>query len=419
MPWSVWFQAGSRLTLGLTTPLALAANKAIEVASDFAESQNVIEVAFGDSASKIDAWAKTVMDDFGLSQLTAKQYAGQFMTLANAMGIAQDAGADMSTTLTGLSSDMASFYNVRQDIAANALKAIFTGESETLKQFGVVMLDANLSAFALSKGIKTTYANMSQAEKVMLRYQFVTEALSLAQGDFARTSDGLANQQRILQEQYKELAIELGAELLPIAKDVITWINGMVKAFASLTDGQKKAVLVIVACAAALGPLVTLVGGVSKAVGAAVTMWKAFTTAQAAATAAVAAGNSGVKAFTASLVANTAAQAAATAGISLLVTALVSLVTKIVVSQKNLETMTGRIDNLNRHMEDVAQNGFESAREELAKLDNVAENILPRIEELANKTKRTAEETNELQALIPISKQYSSHATARGRKRGI
>lgn len=403
---------GAKLTVGLTTPIALGAKQAVETASDLAESQNVIEVAFGYSADKIDAWAKTLIDDFGLSELAAKKYAGSFMTLANSMGVANGDGMEMSKTLTELSSDMASFYNAEQDVAASALKGIFTGETESLKQFGVVMTDAALSAYALSEGIGTAYGKMSQSEKVMLRYQYVVDALSQAQGDFANTSDSLANQQRRLQAQLQTLAADLGKELLPIVEDVVEAVTNAVGAFAGMSDEQKKMAVTALSVLAAIGPVTTAFGAVNKVVAVGTNGFKLLKGAMDAARAATAAGTSATAAFTGALNANAAAQAAATAGLSLLVAALVAVAVKIATTDYNLEHFEGTVDNLNARMENIAQNGFAEASAELAKLDNVAENIIPRIEELANKTDRTAEETDELQALIPLLNEQLGYEAA-------
>lgn len=403
---------GAKLTVGLTTPIALGAKQAVETASDLAESQNVIEVAFGQSAGVIDKWSQSLIDDFGLSELAAKKYAGSFMTLANSMGVANGDGMEMSRTLTELSSDMASFYNAEQDVAANALKGIFTGETESLKQFGVVMTDASLSAYALSEGIGTAYSKMSQSEKVMLRYQYVMDALSQAQGDFANTSDSLANQQRRLQAQLQTLAADLGKELLPIVEDVVEVVTQAVGAFSSMSDEQKRLTITALAVLAAIGPVTTTFGAVNKVVAVGVNGYKLLKGAMDAARAATAAGTSATAAFTGALNANAAAQAAATAGLSLLLAALVTVAVKIATTDYNLEHFEGTIENLNARMENIAQNGFAEASAELAKLDNVAENIIPRIEELANKTDRTAEETDELQALIPLLNEQLGYEAA-------
>lgn len=176
-------------------------------------------------ANEVEAFAKTAIQSFGMSELTAKQTASTFMAMANGMGLALKDGKNMSLQLTALSGDMASFYNVRQDVAQTALNSIFTGETESLKKFGVVMTEANLSAFALSKGITKSYSDMSQAEKVALRYHYVLKSTANAQGDFARTSGSWANQVRILKEQFNQLLGILGKGLIQVLTPIVQVLN--------------------------------------------------------------------------------------------------------------------------------------------------------------------------------------------------
>ena len=199
--------------------------QAVNVASDLQEVQNVVDTAFGSMTYKMEEFADKAIETYGISKLAAKQTGSTFMAMARGMGIAQDNASDMAISLTGLSADMASFYNVTQDVANTALKSIFTGETETLKQFGVVMTEANLQAFALSKGIKKNISDMSQAEKVQLRYAFVMQQTALAQGDFAKTSDSWANQTRILKEQWKEFLGILGNGLIQVLTPVVKFLN--------------------------------------------------------------------------------------------------------------------------------------------------------------------------------------------------
>lgn len=200
-------------------------SQAIQTASDLEEVQNVVDVSFGSMANEVEAFAKTAIQSFGMSELTAKQTASTFMAMANGMGLALKDGKNMSLQLTALSGDMASFYNVRQDVAQTALNSIFTGETESLKKFGVVMTEANLSAFALSKGITKSYSAMSQAEKVALRYHYVLKSTANAQGDFARTSGSWANQVRILKEQFNQLLGILGKGLIQVLTPIVQVLN--------------------------------------------------------------------------------------------------------------------------------------------------------------------------------------------------
>lgn len=215
--------------------------QSIETASDLAEIQNVVDTAFGESKQKMEDFADTAVKTYGISKLTAKQTGSNFMAMAAGMGLANDSASDMAMALTGLSADMASFYNVGQDVASTALKSIFTGETETLKQFGIVMTDANLQAYALSKGITKSTADMSQAEKVQLRYNYVMSQTALAQGNFAKTSDSWANQTRILSEQWKEFGATIGTVLMNVLLPVVKAINSLLSQLIALAQGAAQA----------------------------------------------------------------------------------------------------------------------------------------------------------------------------------
>ena len=125
---------------------------------------------------------------FGLSQVAARKLLGTFKAMANGIGLSEAAGAKMSIQLSGLAADMASFFNTDYQTTANALEGIFTGQTRALKQFGIVMSEANLETFRMSRGIQTAYSDMSNAEKVALRYNYVLATTANAQNDFARTS---------------------------------------------------------------------------------------------------------------------------------------------------------------------------------------------------------------------------------------
>ena len=234
-------KAFSSLTKGLTFAaviygLTKLGKQAIQTASDLQEVQNVVEVSFGSMSAEVDKFAESAIKKFGLSKLSAKQFASTFMAMSNGMGIAAEAGKNMSLNLTALSADMASFYNVQQDEAFTALKSVFTGETESLKRFGIVMTEANLSAYAMSQGITKSYSEMSQAERVALRYSFVLNATKNAQGDFARTSGSWANQVRILKEQFSELAGIIGTGLISALTPVITLFNKLLSLAISVAN---------------------------------------------------------------------------------------------------------------------------------------------------------------------------------------
>ena len=196
---------------------------AIGVASDLNEVQNVVDTTFGtEGAIRINEWARNAAEAFGESELQAKQFTSTLGAMFKSMGVGQADMEEMSMSLAGLAGDMASFYNLDPTEAFEKLRSGISGETEPLKQLGINMSVANLEAFALSEGITTAYNSMTQAEQATLRYQYIMSATADAQGDFADTSDSLANQQRILQLEIQTLAAEIGQDLMPIAQEILT-----------------------------------------------------------------------------------------------------------------------------------------------------------------------------------------------------
>ena len=205
----------------------------LDLGSDLAEVQNVVDVTFSKMNEQVNNFAQNAVFQFGLSETMAKQYTGTFGAMAKAFGFVESEAYAMSTTLTGLAGDVASFYNITQGEAYTKLKSVFTGETESLKDLGVVMTQTALDQFALSNGYGKTTAKMTEQEKVALRYAFVQQQLSLAQGDFARTSDSWANQVRILKLQFDSLRASLGqgfiAALTPVIKVINTIMGKLVQ----------------------------------------------------------------------------------------------------------------------------------------------------------------------------------------------
>lgn len=204
--------------------------QAVSLGSDIEEVQNVVDTAFGDMAYKIEEFADRAIEGFGMSKLSAKQTASTYMAMAKGMGIAAGKASDMAIALTGLTGDVASFYNLTQQEADTKLKSIFTGETETLKSLGVVMTQTNLDAFAMAKGFGKTTKAMTQAELVALRYAYVTDKLGIAAGDFAKTSNSWANQTRILSEKWKEFLSIMGQGLINALTPAVKLLNRMMDA---------------------------------------------------------------------------------------------------------------------------------------------------------------------------------------------
>lgn len=263
---------GTKLTVGVTTPLAIAGKGMVDAASDFDENLNKISVAFGDNADEVKAWADTATQSFGLSMNQALEATSLFGDMATSMGISQGEAASMSTSLAGLAGDLASFKNIGIDQAMTALNGVFTGETESLKQLGIVMTETNLEEFAAKTG--QVYSEMSQAEKVQLRYNYVMAMSKNAIGDYARTSDGTANSMRTFQASVENLAITLGQNLLPIVTPIIQKATEMVNAFAAADPELQQLILKIAGIAAVAGPallvvgkMVSVFGSVSGAIG--------------------------------------------------------------------------------------------------------------------------------------------------------
>ena len=203
--------------------LGAAGVASVKLASDLTEVQNVVDVTFGKNknADTINAWAKNAASAFGLSELQAKKFNGTMGAMLKSMGLSDDAVLDMSTSMTGLAGDFASFYNLPIEEAFQKIRSGISGETEPLKELGINMSVANLEAYALSKGIDKSYDSMTQAEQATLRYNYLMSASADAQGDFARTNDSLANQLRIAQLEVQNLGGAIGMSLLPMAQEML------------------------------------------------------------------------------------------------------------------------------------------------------------------------------------------------------
>lgn len=211
----------------------------VELGSDLAEVQNVVDVTFTTMSDKVNEFAKNAMTSAGLSETMAKRYVGTFGAMSKSFGFSEAQAYDMSTALTQLTGDVASFYNISQDLAYIKLKSVFTGETETLKDLGVVMTQSALDQYALANGYGKTTSAMTEQEKVALRLAFVQKQLSAASGDFIRTSDSWANQVRVMQLQLQSLKATVGQGLINIFTPVLKVINILLGKLATLANAFK------------------------------------------------------------------------------------------------------------------------------------------------------------------------------------
>lgn len=207
--------------------LANLGKSAIGFGSAITEIENVVDVAFGSMSDKAYQFASTAKEQFGLSELAAKQYSGTMMAMMKSSGVAQDAASKMSISLAGLAGDIASFYNIDTDTAFQKIRSGISGEIEPLRQLGINLSVANMEAYALSRGITTSYNAMSQAEKVALRYNYLMSATGDVQGDFARTSGTWANQVRLLTLNFQSLSAVIGQGLIAGILPAIQALNAL------------------------------------------------------------------------------------------------------------------------------------------------------------------------------------------------
>ena len=198
---------------------------AMDYSSNLTEVQNVVDVGFGKYKSKIEDLAKTSIQDYGMSELTAKQIAGRFQSMGTAVGFSQKKMSGMSVELTKLSADMASFYNEDQEKIAKSMQSVFTGTTQPLRKYGIDLTQATLQEWAHKQGIDANIKSMSQAEKTMLRYQYVISQTGAAQGDFARTSNTWANQTRMLQQNFQQLGSTIGQIAINAFKPFVKAMN--------------------------------------------------------------------------------------------------------------------------------------------------------------------------------------------------
>lgn len=313
---------GSKMTKYMTLPIAAGAAVSIKAFSDLQETMSKVEVTFGNSSDAIKKWSDTALQKMGLAQQSALDSAALFGDMGTGMGQTQDEASKMSKGLTQLGADMASFKNVSFDRAQTALAGVYTGETEALKGLGIVMTETNLNAFAVSSGfikvdknstavreaalkqkeaqeklndamkkhgkssgeaakaqidlekanaafdqsMQGTTVNMTQAEKVQLRYNYVMENTKNAQGDFARTSDSIANKQRVATEKAKELSAELGGKLAPVYSKLLEVGTKVLDWFSGLSKGQQDLIVKAALVAAAIGPVVHVMGSLTKGI---------------------------------------------------------------------------------------------------------------------------------------------------------
>lgn len=212
--------------------------QAVSLASDLQEVQNVVDVAFGDMSYKIEQFADSAIENFGLSELSAKTMASTFMAMANGMKQGLDVASDMTVEMTGRLADIMSFYNKSISEVETIGRAVYSGETEPLKAIGVIMTEAQLQTFALAHGYQQLYKDMSAADKLFVRQQYFLETTNQAAGDFVRTQDSWANQTRILSERWKEFLTLIGGRLIQVLTPAVNILNNLLTAAINLGNAM-------------------------------------------------------------------------------------------------------------------------------------------------------------------------------------
>lgn len=257
---------GGKMTTRVTLPIVAGFTAAASAASDYDENINKLEVAFGKYAKEVRDFTDNALEQFGLSKLAASEAAASFGALSKGMGLSEKKAATLSKSLTGLSADLASYFNLSNEDAAQALTGIFTGETESLKRLGVVMTQVNLEDFAARQG--EVYKEMSEAEKVMLRYEYVMSKTADAQGDYARTSDGTANSVKTFKSAVQDLGTVIGSEVLPLVTPLVQKLTNLIKKISELPQPVRRTIVVVGSIVAAVGPLLSAIGSISTGIGA-------------------------------------------------------------------------------------------------------------------------------------------------------
>lgn len=224
---SAWSSAAGKIVgalsaAGVASIMMKWGKAAIQAASDLQEVQNVVDVTFGDSAGRIESWAKSAGKQYGLTETVAKRYTSTIGAMLKSQGMADDEIVKTSTDLAGLAADMASFYNLDFETAFQKIRSGISGETEPLKQLGINMSVVNLEAFAMEKGITKSFSAMSQGEQTALRYQYIMQATADAQGDFARTADGFANASRRIETAMDTIKTKGGELLMTVVEPLVS-----------------------------------------------------------------------------------------------------------------------------------------------------------------------------------------------------
>lgn len=263
---------GKKMSLGLTVPIVAAGTKAFQMASDFEQAQGKLEVVFQSSANDMKQWADTAIESMNISKLTATRTAADYGALFQGVGISLQQSAEWSKALTERVADLSNFYDTTTDETITALNSIVTGTVQPLRRFGITMTEANLQQYAFANGINKTVREMSESEKVQLRYNFVMDKTKMALGTTAREADSAGAQTKKFKETVTELGLKFGEVLLPMITPVIEVINKILTGLSKLDAGTRKTIVTFLGILAVAGPILIIAGKIATAISAITTL---------------------------------------------------------------------------------------------------------------------------------------------------
>lgn len=264
---------GQDLTKTITVPVVAATGAAFKLGADYEQAVGKMEVVFKQNSATIEEWAKGALNNFGLSRLSATEMVADFGAMFDTFGFKMNETMDMSMNLTERVRDLGAFFNTTSKETAIALNAIFTGQTEPLRKFGVVLTQASLQEFAHAQGIRKKISEMTEAEKVQLRYNFVMEKTSISLGQYAREQDTAAAQMETFKETAKEIGVVFGEVVIPVILPFFEAINNGLKFIAGLDEGTRKFIVTLGLAVAAVGPILV---GIAKIIDSILTVKKAF-----------------------------------------------------------------------------------------------------------------------------------------------
>lgn len=249
-------KVGKQMTMNLTLPIVAVGAGAVKMASDFEETDSKFKTVFSSMQKEAESTAQSFKENFGLSELAAKDMLGATGDLLVGFGFTEDKALELSNSVNELAVDLASFTNFSGGAkgASEALTKALLGERESIKSLGIAITETDLKAYAADQGL--VWKNLDRVTKATLTFEMAQQQSSKAIGDFGRTKEQFANQVRIVKGQVQDLAVKFGKALLPIAEKLLQVFKSFIDRLSGLSDTQMEWIVAIGLTVAAIGPLI-------------------------------------------------------------------------------------------------------------------------------------------------------------------